>query len=100
MVFGLLREPLSDLIRELNLCFSYVMQNFPDVSVSRLLLAGGGANLRGLAESIEQQLGVTVAPLGTAPDAAAHWEHPLPGPALQPEVAAAMGGAMLDVESR
>lgn len=101
VVFGLLREPLSDLIREINLCFSYVMQNFPDVSVSRLLLAGGGANLRGLAESIEQQLGVAVAPLTAVSEAAPiQWERPLPGPALQPEVAAAMGGAMLDVESR
>jgi len=101
VVFGLLREPLSDLIREINLCFSYVMQNFPDVSVSRLLLAGGGANLRGLPEAIEQQLGIAVAPLTAVPGAApAPWERPLPGTTLQPQAAAAVGGAILDVESR
>jgi Tfp pilus assembly PilM family ATPase len=106
IVFRLLCEPLDDLIREVNLCFAYVMQNFPDVNVSRLLLAGGGANLTGLAQYLELHLGVPVALLqspastgGSAEIPPTRWERPLPQAALNPEESAAVGGAILDLES-
>lgn len=114
VVFGLLREPLDDVVRQINRCFAYVLQNFSDVTASRLLLAGGGANLRGLAEYLELQLGVSVAPLasdarpapgapdpdreGEAPAEPPQWERPLPDTTVRPEAAAAVGGALLDLE--
>jgi type IV pilus assembly protein PilM len=110
VVFGLLRELLDDLTRQINRCFSYVLQNFSEVTASRLLLAGGGANLRGLAEYLELQLDVSVTPLvspaatseGTSPAEGAPespaWERPLPDTVVRPESAAAVGGALLDLE--
>jgi Tfp pilus assembly PilM family ATPase len=114
VVFGLLREPLDELAHEIKKCFAYVMQNFPDIAASRLLLAGGGAKLPGLAAYLEQQLALSVAPLANAcmstrsgGDAGATddqgppllWERPLPDTAVQPEVATAVGGAILDLEN-
>jgi len=100
VVFGLLREPLEDLTREINLCFSYVIQNFADVNVSRLMLAGGGANLPGFAEYLALQLGVSVGLLTSDAELEPmQWERPLPGTTVRPEEAAAVGGALLDVES-
>lgn len=101
VVFGLLRESLDDLVHETNECFHYVMQSFSDVSVSRLLLAGGGANLPGLSEYLELQLGMPVAPLALQREAeSTSWERPLEGTAVRPEVAAVIGGAVLDLESQ
>jgi type IV pilus assembly protein PilM len=110
VVFGLLRELLDDLTRQINRCFAYVLQNFSDVAASRLLLAGGGANLRGLAEYLELQLDVSVMPLassgapaGDAPGSEPatdypQWERPLPDTGVRPESAAAVGAALLDLE--
>jgi Tfp pilus assembly PilM family ATPase len=102
--FGsVLREPLTTLTRELRMCLSYVMQNFPEVSLGRLVLAGGGANLRGLPEVIQESLDVPVSLLRvergaeqSADDAA--------GPRLihgdmPPQSAACVGAAMLDLSS-
>jgi hypothetical protein len=110
VIFGLVREPLDNLTSQINRCFSYVLQNFSDVSASRLLLAGGGANLRGLAEYLELQLDVAVALLATEVETAdgtpgsaravelPPWERPLPNGTIRPETAAAAGGALLDLE--
>ena len=114
VVFGLLREPLDDLTNQVNRCFSYVLQNFSDVSASRLLLAGGGAHLRGLAAYLELQLDVSVTPLasdaqaargapgpdreGEAPAEPPRWERPLPDTTIGPEAAATVGGALLGLE--
>lgn len=107
VVFGLLRESLDDLVRQINQCFSYVLQNFSDVGIGRLLLAGGGANLSGLAEYLELQLDVPVIRLASGAEAVPgadrgtalpRWERPLPNTVLQPEAAAAVGGALLGLE--
>jgi type IV pilus assembly protein PilM len=101
LVFGLLRESLDDLLHEIKKCFAYVLHNFPNVSADRLLLAGGGANLPGLAPYLEQQLGLSSAPLSsTAESDSIPWERPLPNTTVQPEAAAALGGALLDVEAQ
>ncbi len=115
VIFGLLREPLDDLIQQINRCFAYVLQNFSDVTASRLLLAGGGANLHGLAEYLERQLAVSVIPLasdaeaadgasgteqqGAEPDRLPQWERPVPDARVRPEMAAAIGGALLGLEA-
>lgn len=100
VIFGLLREPLEDLTREINLCFAYVLQHFPDVNVTQLVLAGGGANLRGFPQYLAQQLGVSVALLRSdSQSQPVQWERPLSGTTVQPAAAAAVGGALLDVET-
>lgn len=86
-VFDLLRGPLEKLTREIGTCFTYVLNSLPDANASRLLLAGGGARLRGLAEWLELQLGIQVSVLGGI-------DH---DPAA-PEFAAAFGAALLDAE--
>jgi Tfp pilus assembly PilM family ATPase len=101
----LLREPLDDLVDEIKRCFAYVMQNFPELAASRLLLAGGGAKLPGLPAYLEADLGLSVAPLSNVPATQPcqteppRWERPLPSTVVQPEAAAALGAAILDVES-
>jgi Tfp pilus assembly protein PilN len=112
VVFALLREPVDHLIHQINRCFNYVLQNFSDLNATRLLLAGGGANLRGLADYLQAQLDVSVALLASevpasaaasAPDAATHpvpWERPVPDTTIRPETAAAIGAALLDADSR
>lgn len=59
----LLHEPLARLVREINVCFSYVLQYFPDAAVSRLLLSGGGAAMPGLAAHLKAAGGLPVAVL-------------------------------------
>jgi len=106
----LLREPLDDLVHEINKCFAYVMQNFPDVNPNRLLLAGGGAKLCGLAPWLQLQLGLSAAPLTNADghDTAnpptqtrpSRWQRPLAHTTIHPDTAAAVGGAILDLDSQ
>jgi len=117
VVFALLRDPLDDLVHQINRCFNYVLQNFSDVNATRLLLAGGGANLRGLADYLQVQLDVSVAllashtsdpasgildPSGARPSDAdllpVQWERPVPDTTIRPETAAAVGAALLDAE--
>jgi Tfp pilus assembly PilM family ATPase len=100
--FGsVLREPLTTLTRELRMCLSYVMQNFPEVSLGRLVLAGGGANLRGLPEVIRESLDVPVSLLrvqrGSADSAASSASPRLIHGDVAPQSAACAGAAMLDL---
>jgi Tfp pilus assembly PilM family ATPase len=106
--FGLLRESLDTLVQDINRCFSYVLQNFTDLNVSRLLLAGGGAHLRGFASFLDTQLGVSVSPLtsGVDQESAESTAPESSGPSCKlsaiefsPTVAAAVGGAILDLEA-
>jgi hypothetical protein len=97
---GVLRESLRALAHEVGRCFSYVMHGFPDTSIKRMFLAGGGAGLSGLATVLEAELGLPVSALATRRQtASAAWEHPLRGITLLPQAATALGGAILDLES-
>lgn len=115
VILNLLRDSINDLIHEINRCLAYVLQNFNDANVARLFLAGGGANLPGLAEYLALQFDMPVLPLtNVTPESTI-----LPGesevPALPPanaadriledapvlpETAAVVGGALLDLETR
>jgi len=107
--FGLLRESFDTLVQDINRCFSYILQNFTDSNVSRLFLAGGGAHLRGLASFLDAQLGVSVLPLTSSADqenAEGIGQPESLGPASRlpaiefgPTAAAAVGGAILDLEA-
>lgn len=92
VVFSILREPLDALVREIDLCVSYVMRSYPDLNVRRLVLAGGGAALRGMDEYLSLHLGVPVTHINAAISGSPAHRAGLAG-------AAAMGGAMLDLES-
>ena len=106
--WGVLRESIQTLALEVGRCFSYVMHTFPDHSVKRLFLAGGGAGLSGLPGILAGELGIPVVTLATVArgspppsgeSPAPQWEHPLAGIRLEPQAAAALGGALLDLEA-
>jgi hypothetical protein len=96
---GVLRQSLHTLAQEVGRCFSYVMHGFPEASVKRLFLAGGGAALAGLAGTLESELGIPVGSLSTDAVGPGGWEHPLPNLTLRPRAAAALGAALLDLEA-
>lgn len=128
VVSSVLRDSLQTLAQEITRCFAYMLQSCPELSVKRLILAGGGARLRGLPGILEAAVGIPVRRLadetdfpsaaGAAPAAqgaaaapgspqaadeeraaaAPPWEHPLPNVRMEPRIAAALGGAMLDWE--
>lgn len=92
--FHLLREALDGLVREIAACFSFALQGDGEVNVRRLVLAGGGARLRGLRDWLELQLGLPVVELSTA---SGPWDAPSPE-SIEPDDAAALGAALLDLE--
>lgn len=93
----ILNDSLRNLVQEVGRCFSYLMQNFPEHTVRGLLLAGGGADLAGLSSRLSAELDIPVQVLCNRGSASA-WEHPLDGVNLAPQSAAAVGGALLDLE--
>jgi hypothetical protein len=107
-IFELLREQLDALVREVDLCCSYVVQSYSDVEMRRLILTGGGAELRGLSEFIALHLGVPIQRLGGEVDdglshvgrGGVHLVSPaLLGVECGADFAAALGSAMLDLEA-
>jgi len=101
VVFGLVRDPLEQLVSEIERCSDYVMKNFADLSVSRLVLAGGGALLGGLDEYLETILGVPVVRLASsALQNQQPSDRPLGGVKFDTGTAAVTGAALLDLESR
>jgi type IV pilus assembly protein PilM len=53
------------MLQELNISFSYATQQYPEVSLQRLLVCGGGARITGVIEHLSALLGVegmTIAP--------------------------------------
>jgi Tfp pilus assembly PilM family ATPase len=99
VISSLLRDLLQGLAREVGRCFSYVMQTYPETGVKGLLLAGGGAALRGLPLVLAHELGIPVHALhGPAADGL-RWEKPIAELNLQPLLAAAVGAALLDLEA-
>jgi Tfp pilus assembly PilM family ATPase len=98
---GVLREPLHDLAVEIGRCFGYVMQSYSEHVVRRLLLAGGGAGLPGLAAVLEAELDIPVAPLVGTPGAADKTAGRSGALDLRDaRMTVALGGALLDLENR
>lgn len=97
VMFCLLKDPLEALASDVEKCFTYVLQNFTDLSVRRLVLAGGGAKLRGLAPYLGQKLGIAVETLGG--NGADQQDSPagVLGK-VRPQAAACLGAAVLDLE--
>jgi len=97
-----LRDSLQDLAGEVGRCFSYVMRSFPELTTSRLYLAGGGAQFDGLAAVLTGPLGIPVLPLAgpfdsglaSGPESSLHAAF-----AFEPSEAVATGSALLDLET-
>ncbi len=83
-----LREPVEALIHETTLCCRYVGQSYVGCPVERVLLAGGGAHLPGLADRIQTTLDVPVAALRS--DLV---------PTGQADLVSCVGGALRDLEA-
>jgi Tfp pilus assembly PilM family ATPase len=96
---GVLSQSLHTLAQEVGRCFSYAMHGFPDASVKRLFLAGGGATLAGLPSTLEAELGIPVSSLATEAVAPGVREQFLSGVTFRPRAAAALGAAILDLEA-
>lgn len=97
---GVLRDSLRALAQEVARCFSYVMHGFPETSVKRLLLAGGGARLAGLPAVLEAELDIPVSALAANDRSGSSApENPIGGIRVTPQAATALGGALLDLES-
>lgn len=90
MLTGVLTKAVDGLCHEIGRCFSYVSQNYVDVAVDRLVLAGGGAQMRGLSDYLTRRLELPVAPIRAALGGAK---------TVTPDAAAALGGALQDLEA-
>ncbi|RMF78870.1 MAG: hypothetical protein D6744_09680, partial [Planctomycetota bacterium] len=97
VIFGALRDSLDTLIRETNLCLAYVLESYSNVSATHLFLAGGGSALSGLADLFDAQLGLSTLLLSPQSDESsdAHGTQR----AASTAAAAAIGGAILDLEA-
>lgn len=107
-IFDILRTELDGLVRELDMCCSYVVQSYTDVEMRRLFLCGGGSALRGLDEFLSLHLGISVGPLvhsgpseSTArPRGTLRLEQPAGlSPVQHAEFAGSVGAALLDLEA-
>lgn len=94
---GVLNDTIRNLAREIERCFTYVLQSHPDAALNRLMLAGGGARLSGLADSLASALGIPTAVLTSkaAADAAVQGVGEV---TYEPQSAMAVGGALLGLE--
>ncbi len=71
VLFGLLREELVGLCTEIIRCLHYVRQTHDELTVTHIVLAGGGALTPGLSDFIENQIGMTTSVLNAETLAAA-----------------------------
>jgi Tfp pilus assembly PilM family ATPase len=85
-----LESQFTRLAVELGMAFGYVAHQYPDGQLSPVLLAGGGANLPGVARYLGEQLGISVEVADPAKLVAAG------GPAMPVDALAAMGCAVFD----
>lgn len=92
-------EALRMLAQEITRCFTYMMQSFPDHTVRRLWVAGGGAALPGLATVLEAELDLPVLLLATPDRRDAAESGPADVLTFTPFTAAALGAALLDLEA-
>ncbi|HMQ16704.1 MAG TPA: hypothetical protein PKC49_12090, partial [Phycisphaerae bacterium] len=75
------------LAQEIERCFSYVLGQYPDVNPVRLALAGGGAEMPGLADFLSARLALPTCALGGGG-----------GVGFGAAAASAVGAALLDAE--
>lgn len=71
LMLGILRDDLQRLSLEAERSYEYVLQCYPTRTPGNLVMVGGGSLLEGLAEYLEERLGVTVHSLSTSPGSSA-----------------------------
>jgi Tfp pilus assembly PilM family ATPase len=96
---SVLSDSLKSLTTEIERCFAYVLQSYPDHNAQRVWLAGGGGRMPGLAAMLAGELGIPVDVLAGGRDPAGlDWELTLADVEIEPDAAASVGGALLDLE--
>lgn len=97
-ITDVLRDPLRTLTTEIERCYAYIMQSFPDHTVQGLWLTGGGSRLATLPATLESDLGIPVKTVCT------HAADPKAAPAITtatsrvtPEAGAAFGAALIEL---
>jgi type IV pilus assembly protein PilM len=92
----LLTTHVDSLAGELRVSFSYATHQYPDATVGKLLLAGGGAAMPGMAAHLAATLGVTA--MAVSPSDLAECDVNVLGLCGSPAMTAAMGLAMFPRE--
>jgi Tfp pilus assembly PilM family ATPase len=60
MMLGALRTEIEQVTLQIERSYAYVLQCYAQTSAGELVLVGGGAELKGLSECLEQKLGIRV----------------------------------------
>lgn len=88
------RDGIETLVRDVQRCFTYVMQSFPDLRITRLVLTGGGSRQPGLVQELGARLNLPVVVLCSE-----HTRRALPEISFDPRCAAAIGAALATLEA-
>lgn len=86
----LLRDPLNDMVRDLERCFAYLLQSYGELEAGRIFVAGGGALVPGVCEFIELLTGMRTEPIARGDERG--------DLAFDVTTAGAVGGALLEVD--
>jgi Tfp pilus assembly PilM family ATPase len=92
---GLIAAHFEAAVHELQVSLSYAQHQYPDTPLSRLLVVGGGACIRGVTEHLRRTLGIEA--LAVAPADVATCPKHLVGPCASPAMTAALGLAQFDL---
>jgi Tfp pilus assembly PilM family ATPase len=92
---GLIAAHFEAAVHELQVSLSYAQHQYPDTPLSRLLVVGGGACIRGVTEHLRRTLGIEA--LAVAPTDVATCPAHLSGPCSSPALTAALGLAQFDL---
>ena len=93
-VLNMMTQQIDQLCVELQTSLTYGSRSYPNASVDRLVLVGGGAAIPGIAEYLTQALDIDVKTV--APRDAASCPEPLAALCQSPAMAVAMGLALYD----
>jgi len=92
---GLIAAHFEAAVHELRVSLSYAQHQYPDTPLSRLLLVGGGACIRGVTEHLRRTLAIEARAVAPA-DVATCPAH-LAGPCASPALTSALGLAQFDL---
>jgi Tfp pilus assembly PilM family ATPase len=92
---GLIAAHFEAAVHELQVSLSYAQHQYPDTPLSRLLVVGGGACIRGVTEHLRRTLGIEA--LAVAPADVATCPAHQAGPCSSPALTAALGLALFDL---
>jgi Tfp pilus assembly PilM family ATPase len=97
VLYGVLRESIDGLVRDITLCLSYAQGSYPDSHACRIFLAGGGAQLGGLCDYIAAHVDLPVQRILAPDDSTA--TRPSASFELPVASASAIGSAALELRA-